>query len=393
VGRGFFSDRLRLRLDHEQSLRGESENPDFPTRTVLGATFDLNSKTSLLAEHEWTDARDRRTSQSRLGLKSRPWTGGTVTSGFNHNFAGLSDTTFGGGLGQTYALTPTLTLEGGFQRTQVLQTARTSAGEAGSSFAPFHSTRGYATASEGDSLSTYLGAAWQPGAIRYQGRIEASETDLSERLGLLASAQTELGRDLGVLTSVVASRQTPAWGPTTHSLDARLGAAWRPSQGATIVLNRLDLVCVPVAEERTQEHTWKLIENLHLNHQLTKQLQTSLHLGAKYVLTSQSGRDFDSLTTLAAWETRWSFTPKWDVGAQAALLSGWRAGIHRPACGLSIGRSFAKNVWVSLGYNFTGFEDRDFTAARYTAQGVYVRFRIKFDQESLGGLLKVIQFE
>jgi len=30
--------------------------------------------------------------------------------------------------------------------------------------------------------------------------------------------------------------------------------------------------------------------------------------------------------------------------------------------------TFAKNIWVSFGYNFAGFADRDFSAARYTDQ-------------------------
>ena len=40
-----------------------------------------------------------------------------------------------------------------------------------------------------------------------------------------------------------------------------------------------------------------------------------------------------------------------------------------------------QNAWVSLGYNLLGFQDEDFSAADYTAQGPFVRFRIKFDQD------------
>ena len=53
------------------------------------------------------------------------------------------------------------------------------------------------------------------------------------------------------------------------------------------------------------------------------------------------------------------------------------------SAGLSVGHSFAKNVWLSLGYNFAGFEDEDFAQARYTVNGPYIQFRIKFDQESI----------
>ena len=42
----------------------------------------------------------------------------------------------------------------------------------------------------------------------------------------------------------------------------------------------------------------------------------------------------------------------------------------------------ARNVWLSVGYNFDGFEDSDFSAAGYTANGPYIRFRLKFDQDT-----------
>jgi hypothetical protein len=43
---------------------------------------------------------------------------------------------------------------------------------------------------------------------------------------------------------------------------------------------------------------------------------------------------------------------------------------------------------LSLGYNFTGFEDADFSAASFKGHGPFLRFRIKADQESLRAMLK-----
>ena len=41
---------------------------------------------------------------------------------------------------------------------------------------------------------------------------------------------------------------------------------------------------------------------------------------------------------------------------------------------------------MSVGWNVTGFEDRDFGEARYTRAGPYVTMRFKFDQMSLQAL-------
>jgi hypothetical protein len=41
-----------------------------------------------------------------------------------------------------------------------------------------------------------------------------------------------------------------------------------------------------------------------------------------------------------------------------------------------------------VGYNFTGFYDQDFTANHYTAKGLFVRFRFKFDQDTIKDLAR-----
>ena len=41
------------------------------------------------------------------------------------------------------------------------------------------------------------------------------------------------------------------------------------------------------------------------------------------------------------------------------------------------------NMWITVGYNVSGFYDEDFVDARYTATGPYVRISIKADQETL----------
>ena len=49
---------------------------------------------------------------------------------------------------------------------------------------------------------------------------------------------------------------------------------------------------------------------------------------------------------------------------------------------VSTGYSVFKNAWISVGYNFSGFDDRDFSDANYTVQGPYLQFRFKFDDST-----------
>jgi len=45
-----------------------------------------------------------------------------------------------------------------------------------------------------------------------------------------------------------------------------------------------------------------------------------------------------------------------------------------------------ENANLVPGYNVAGFRDRDFEDNRFTRDGVYATFRLKFDQTTLQGL-------
>ena len=68
---------------------------------------------------------------------------------------------------------------------------------------------------------------------------------------------------------------------------------------------------------------------------------------------------------------------------RGSLLHSWHGGQYQYSCGPSTGYNIFENAWVSVGYNIFGFEDKDFSSAAYTSQGPYVRFRMKFDQQSV----------
>ena len=55
--------------------------------------------------------------------------------------------------------------------------------------------------------------------------------------------------------------------------------------------------------------------------------------------------------------------------------------------GFSLGYVLMKNLWVSAGYNWGGYSDRDFSQGDWTTRGPFVSFRYKFDQETVKELL------
>jgi hypothetical protein len=80
----------------------------------------------------------------------------------------------------------------------------------------------------------------------------------------------------------------------------------------------------------------------------------------------------------------YDITEKIDLGLNASLMSGKAlnqvGSSVQKGLGLEVGYSMTSNLWTSLGYNFAGYTDKDLTSD-YTARGVYLKMRYKFDQD------------
>jgi hypothetical protein len=81
----------------------------------------------------------------------------------------------------------------------------------------------------------------------------------------------------------------------------------------------------------------------------------------------------------------YDITENWDVGLLGSVLQGKANGeslnTRQYAAGLELGYNLATNLWLSAGFNATGFNDRDFSASDYTNRGAYIRLRYKFDED------------
>jgi predicted porin len=126
------------------------------------------------------------------------------------------------------------------------------------------------------------------------------------------------------------------------------------------------------------------ILSLHANYQPDAPWQISGHYAGKVAFEDLSGsRDVYS-AHLLAFRVTYDITKRFDIGINSAVLYSPDPGSAQFALGPEIGFTVAKNLRIGLGYNFTGFRDRDLGAEDYTQQGVYLALRLKFDEESLG---------
>jgi len=98
------------------------------------------------------------------------------------------------------------------------------------------------------------------------------------------------------------------------------------------------------------------------------QLDTTLAPYAAHLVSGRTGYDLNR---------------RLDVGALASVMWSGSDDRVRKAFGAEVGLLVIQNTWVSLGYNVTGFSDRDFNdvlATDSTSRGLFIRLRLKFDE-------------
>jgi uncharacterized repeat protein (TIGR01451 family) len=374
------NNRLNLTLDYAQSI-GSNNNSDFPTRTVLGAEYKATKNLTLLAAQEFTWGSGATTQDTRLGMRSALWDGAALTSTVERQFNENDDRVFADvGLKQTWKINDAWKMDAGLERSQTI---------ANSEHYQFNTNVQPASGTSGTNenfTSVSGGATYQVKQMTWENRLEFRLADSENKWGLMSGLVKEIdsswawsGRAQIYHTSVSADLDTT-------KVDLRYGLVYRPPQTQWIVLDRLDFII----DEQSggtgisiSSKSWRLVNNFITNYRPRKDLQLSLHYGAKYVQETIEGSDFSGYTDLLGVEGRYDITKDWDIGLQSSILHSWNSGQLDYCEGISIGYNVVQNAWISLGYNLTGFKDKDFSQAEFTAKGPFVRFRFKFDQNSV----------
>lgn len=103
-------------------------------------------------------------------------------------------------------------------------------------------------------------------------------------------------------------------------------------------------------------------------------------------------RDRFEAGTESRYQARWlsgrlvyDLGKRWDIGLAGAVQAG-DGGARQTAWGVELGYLLATNLWLSAGYNRSGFTaDRDLAGYEYTQRGAYLRLRFKFDETLFQG--------
>lgn len=372
-------DRLTLRSTYDQSLV-DNANADFPTRLILGADYRLTSAVSLTADQEFTWGEKEDSRGTRVGLKSTPWQGGEIGTSLGQNSNENGERIFANlGLKQTWQLDQRLSLDGSLDRSQTIKHPGNT---------PFNTNTPAASGFTEDFTAVSLGANYKKEKWAWANRLEYRTADSADKWGLFSGIVGEVRSGLGLAARLQMFRTEPAANAAKTNGELSLGLAHRPLATHWIIFDRLDYIFEDNGGGAAGDFSsWRLVNNLHGNYKADHRTQISLQYGAKYIQEHIDDEDYSGYTDLTGIEGRYDLNKRWDLGLRAGLLHSWSSETLDYSAGASVGYKVVENTWISLGYNFAGFTDRDFSATDFTAQGVYVKCRAKFDQNTARELL------
>lgn len=164
----------------------------------------------------------------------------------------------------------------------------------------------------------------------------------------------------------------------------QVGAAYRPvKQNNFDALMRYENKYEKNQEMTPAESRVANILSVNANYHPQRSWWYMGRVAGKTVHEDLTGISSNYTAWLGSGRVLYDLTKEWDVGVAASVMGSPQGQTKQYAYGAEAGYLVAQNVWVSMGYNFSGFYDRDLTGSDYTRQGVYLRMRMKFDEKGI----------
>lgn len=127
------------------------------------------------------------------------------------------------------------------------------------------------------------------------------------------------------------------------------------------------------------------IVSAHADYLVSRPWIIEAHYAGKWLDERYTGTGSKYAAHLLGARSTYDVTEKWDVGLIGNTLLSQVGKSRQYGVGLETGYRVKSNLWLSLGFNFSGFSDKDLVDTDYTNKGVFVRLRFKFDEKIFSG--------
>ena len=414
ASRQLFKNQLELSAHADLSL-GKRGSMDYPSRYVVQAGWRITEATRLIVSHQISDGDAFNTNMTRVGLESNLWKGAQLRTTLNQNINEYGPRTFGVmGLSQSLPIGKDWGVDFALDQSRTFGERSTGAPilnanhpiAVGGSLGSGQLTEDYVALSAG---ATYRHDLWS-----WNGKVENRNGEVDKRLGFTTGFLREARAGVAFSSSLRLFQTERVNGTEGLLGNIEFALAYRPLGTRWSVLDKLQfryetlengssvvgsglhgnnsLTTTSQAKSRAFIHhfnlnyvsgVWEEKDRMGNLFYLNQRNQGSLYYGSKYSFDQYDGVDYKGYTDLLGIDFRHDFSQYlMDIGFHGDVLHSWGAHNYKYSVGPMIGISPVENAWITLGYNFKGFYDRDFEQARYTASGPYIKFRIKFDQNT-----------
>jgi len=368
-----FDQRLRLSLSREQTI-SENESELFPTKTMVGVDYAITSAMDFFSAYEWTEDLE----QGRVGMRVRPWSGMTVEnttlSEFKNDQQRIYNTL--GGI-QTFQLNEKVALNVGYEKGQAVGGKR--------------ETNATTLLSNKDFSAYRLGVNYNDKTYTATLNAELRKADDDEKINLSTAVYTQASDSLALALSGSLNSDSNKDHKNSDA-NVRFSLAYRPEEGEMVVLEKLDFIKAKLESEAGSFLTDKMVNNLNVNLTPTNKSEIALQHGFKYVTDTVNDFEHRGVTQLVGVDTHYDLSKSWELGLQGSVLYAQSANNFDYGFGLYSGHNLFDNMLLTVGYNWRGFEDRDFSLQTYRIEGAYFRFNMKFDQDSLKDTVRLMSW-
>jgi len=372
--------RMGLSANADTPLGGKGEAANFPKRLRVGLDYKLTESITLKSEQEFTWGDKQNTQGTRIGLSSKLWEGGELVTNVQQideeNSQRLAAVA---GLKQHWEMNEQWSFDFGVDRSQTIKSTRTAP--------PLEVTTVYSSPNDDDFTAVTFGSKFRKEAWDWTTRVEYRGAESGDKLNVVTDVIHNL-EDGKQLLAKFDYQKNIGESTTAETTGVQLGYSYRPEESSWSLFNRLDLSKSSSSGQGFDIQTQKVVNNLNANYLWGDDTQIAFQYGFKYVVDNFENDEYSGFTDLYGMELRHDVNSKWDVGFQSSFYNSWNSGVSDQSYGVSVGYNMARNVWMSLGYNFDGFSDDDFSASEYTAEGVFIKYRLKFDQYSARSLFE-----
>ncbi|MGI9236426.1 MAG: OmpA family protein [Woeseiaceae bacterium] len=371
-----FDNKINLRIDGSTAIGEDAENTDYPSQVVVGADYRVGDGLDLVAEYEDAQGKNLDAQTTRLGVRATPWSRAQVNSFLTNETSEFGPRLFANvGLIQGFQLNDNWIFDVGVDHSETLieSDARL-----------FDPDRELSSGSlSEDFTAAYAGAMYTTELWSANARLESRNSDTEERISTMMGWYRQPNLGHGLSAGLTMFQADNILGNDLVQANAKFGWAYRMADRKWSFLDRVDVVYDRAATAAAEQKSWRLINNFNANRRISAAAQLSLQYAFKYVRSEFDGDDYTGYTDLIGIDYRRGFSDRWDAGVNTSIYHSYQSRVIDYGFGADIGYNIGKNMWLTLGYNVLGFDDKDFEQARYTAAGPYLRFSVKADQRLL----------